>query len=113
MYLEFLDFVSHAAVYLVFVLIGILTHKSSSHDHTWHYKLADILVALSQRPSPPGEDARMIGESLNNVLWADLPLYKPEFKHSWEDAAIKAYAEYAHDFRIDESFVPNNEMLSE
>lgn len=82
MCLKFLDFGSHAAVYLVFVLIDILTHELISHDHTWHCKLAETMVAFSRRPSPSpsGEETRMVGQPLNNILKLIFPSTNPGTK---------------------------------
>lgn len=50
------------------------------HDNSaWHIKLADLLVALSQRPSP-SDEVRTVQEDPELILWADLPNYTPEFR---------------------------------
>ena len=83
----------------------------SPHDHAWHARLMEILVALSHRQSPSDEqgreEIRTVGWALNNVLWADLPLYNPEIRHGWDDAASLAHSELSWNARIhDEGFVP-------
>lgn len=86
-----------------------IPHENSA----WHTKLAEILIALSERPSPSNE-IRTVGSSLNNIFWADMPYYAPEFRGTWGGgAASSAHAELAHNGRLDPDFVPEYDWIRE
>ena len=108
---EFDDLVEQSLYFTWETFNGIVVqipHENSA----WHTKLADIFIGLSQRP-PPSDKVRIVGEALNNTLWADLPYYAPEFQGGWIDAASAAYAESAHNGRLDPDFAPDYDWIRE
>ncbi len=108
---EFDDLVDQSLYFTWETFNGIMVqihHENSA----WHTKLAGILIGLSERPSPSHE-ARTVGKALNNILWADLPYYAPEFLGGWGDAASNAHDELALTGRLDSDFAPDYDSLRE
>jgi hypothetical protein len=83
------------------------------HDNTaWHTRLAEILIGLSERPSP-SDEVRMVTEPPGSILWADLPYYSPDFVGGWLDAARVVYSELGLGGRLDPDFVPDHDLRRE
>ena len=108
---EFDDLVDQS-LYFTWETFNDIMVQIPPENAAWHTKLAEILIGLSERRSP-SQEVRTVGEALNNVLWADLPYYAPEFLHGWVDAASTAHAQLEHDRRLDPDFAPDYDSLRE
>lgn len=101
-----LDDLVYQSLYSTWETFNSVMVQIPRENSAWHTKLAEILIALSQRPSPPNE-VRTVAEPRNNMLWADLHYYVPESLGRWGDAASSAHAVLAHDGRLDPNFAPD------
>ncbi len=73
---EFDDLVDQSLFFTWETFNGIMV-QIPYENSAWHTRLAEILKALSERPSPSNK-LRTMETSLNSTLWADLPYYAPE-----------------------------------
>lgn len=102
---EFDDLVDQS-LYFTWATFNRIMVQIPHENSAGHIKLAEILMGLSERPSP-SDEARIMETELNGRLWVDLPDYEPEPRGGWGDAAGTAHSLLAHDRRLDPGFTPD------
>lgn len=108
---EFDDLVDRS-LYFTWQTINAIMVQIPHDNAAWHTRLAEILIGLSERPSP-SDEVRMVTEPPGSILWADLPYYSPEFVGGWIDAARVVHAGLSHNGRFDPDFVPDYDLRRE